>query len=245
MASARYTRNINPEELQNTTQSTQPMSRQKKWENFWFYYKWHVLGGVLAVVLVCMFVKDVFFQTKADYTIGVLTRTELPYGVAEQLQQGFETLLDDANGDGTVSVLVSEYVIAGENAVDAQTQMAAVTRLMGDMESGQVMLFLTDDPAYFEDLYGIFAYNDGTTPTEGEAVDWARMGVSWADCPALSAVDWGEITLLDGTDYGAVQAYMNNFTFLLRMYEGSGLEGKQSAQQAHQRAAEMLRDWMA
>ena len=32
---------------------------------------------------------------------------------------------------------------------------------------------------YFQEQYMLFAYNDGTSPAEGEKPDYARMGVRW------------------------------------------------------------------
>lgn len=242
MASYQYTRNITPDPPE---PPPEPMTRQKKWENFWFYYKWHVIVGAVVLLMVGMLVKDVVFQTQPDYTIAVLTRSAMPTSVAQNLQAGLAPLCDDRNGDGKVTVQVLEYVIDNETTADPQTQMANVTKLMGDVQTGESMLFLTNDVDYFEKQYAIFAYNDGQTPPENETPDAARLGVAWKDCHALASLDLGAITLTDGTQQGAVQDYLQNFTLLRRVYTGTKIDGDKKAAPYYQSAVALFSQWTA
>ena len=209
MASARYTLNIKPDAPE---EPPKPMTRRQKWDNFWFYHKWHVIIGVAAALMAGLLVKDVVTKVEPDYTIGVLTTQSLPYSADETLGEKLATLCDDRNGDGKVEVQVLEYWIT-EDAIDPNTQMAMITKLMGDMQTGESMLFLTDDVAVFEEKYGIFAYNDGTAPEDFENADITGMGVAWEDCPALTALELGEYqgqTLMDDST-GSSQEYLKKF----------------------------------
>ena len=53
MASYRYTRNITPQDERPPEPPAPPKGR-KKWENFWFYHKWHILAA-LGVALLAVF----------------------------------------------------------------------------------------------------------------------------------------------------------------------------------------------
>ena len=46
----------------------------------------------------------------------------------------------------------------------SNVQMANITKLSGDIDGGESMLFLVDDMEYFQEQYMLFAYNDGTSP---------------------------------------------------------------------------------
>ena len=178
MASPRYTLNIKPEDLQ-PEQPKHEMTGKEKRENFWFYHKWHVIVGIVAALMVFSFVWEIATQVHPDYTIGILTTTGVPMGTGEALAEQLKPYFDDRNGDGEVVVSVMEYTIGkdADSIADPNVQMANITKLSGDIDGGESMLFLVDDMEYFQEQYMLFAYNDGTSPAEGEKPDCARMGV--------------------------------------------------------------------
>ena len=36
--------------------------KQKKWENYWYYYKWHTIVGIVALLVIAYTVYDKFFD---------------------------------------------------------------------------------------------------------------------------------------------------------------------------------------
>ncbi|MEG2931290.1 MAG: hypothetical protein RR825_05840 [Ruthenibacterium sp.] len=240
MASARYTRNI----TQNAPEAPHVMTRKEKAENFWYYYKWHCLGGALALLLVGMFVHDMVTQVDADYQIAVLNTTPLQEESILALQENLTQFADDRNGDGKIIVEMQQYTLAagapatGTNSgvsaaadanatMDAYTQMTGATRLMADAQVGTSMLFLTDRLEAFQQSEGLFAYNDGTAPPQGAAVDYTRMGVKWTGCPKLTGLPLGEEKTFDGTVVGTVQERMTDYVLVKRIFDGSAIEKKE------------------
>lgn len=234
MASARYTLNIPPEQPE---EPKHEMTRKEKIDNFFFYYKWHLVAAAVALVLIGMFVHDLVSQVDADYTIGILSDYSLPAGVADGVQEQLVAFCDDRNGDGRVVVQLAEYTLPHDAAAedsDPQTRMANVTRLMADTSSGTCMLFLTKYPAEYQAQYGIFAYNDGTAPVEGETPDAARFGVKWADCPALTSLPLGEATYFSGESVGSVQEFLSDYKLLRRVGEGIDADKDEKKQQYYE-----------
>ena len=92
MASARYTLNITPDAPE---KPSGPMTPRQKWDNFWFYHKWHVVVGVVVALLVGLMIRDVVTNTEPDYTIGVLTSQSLPYDAELTLAEKLTPLCDD------------------------------------------------------------------------------------------------------------------------------------------------------
>ena len=231
MASARYTLNIKPEDVQPDAPPREMTPKEKR-ENFWFYHKWHVIGGAVACVVVFSLIWEIVSQVKPDYTIGLLSSNGVPAGIGEVLGEQLTPYFDDRNGDGKVVVRVMEYTVArGEtlNGIDPNVQMANTTKLMGDLDAGDSMLFLTDDLEYFEESYLLFAYNDGSVPEEDVQPDYSRMGVRWGDCPTLTALELGsaeDFAGVAGIDY---QDFLQDFQLVQRFIDGTKLENNKDA----------------
>ena len=231
MASARYTLNIKPEDVQPDAPQRELTPKDKR-ENFWFYYKWHVIGGAIACAVVFFMIWEIVSQVKPDYTIGILSSNVVPVGIGEVLGERLTPYFDDRNGDGKVVVRVMEYTVAhGEalNSADPNVQTANTTKLMGDLDAGESMLFLMDDLEYFEEQYFLLAYNDGSVPEEGVRPDYSRMGVRWGDCPTLTALELGsaeDFAGVAGIDY---QDFLQDFQLVQRFIDGTKLENNKDA----------------
>ena len=83
--------------------------KKKKWDNFWYYYKYHVLAGAFILFCIIIFVKDMRGKVSYDYTVAFLGE----YGIAQEdstkLQKWFEEHAEDLNGDGEVHVQIADY----------------------------------------------------------------------------------------------------------------------------------------
>ena len=190
---------------------------KKQWENVVYYHKWHMVAGVFALVLAWMLVSDFYEMRRSpDYQIGLLVREAAPTGLTDELELGFESILDDRNGDGTVSVNVIEYVLDFEDQdpkslQDIYGQSSNVVAFTGDYKSQQCMLYLCKDVAYFQEAFGVFANNDGSTEVALSDATMQQLGFRWDSCDPLrnlpmSAIGVGE----------SAQAYMKDFRLLLR-----------------------------
>lgn len=208
-------------------------TKKEQRQNWWLYHKWIVLGCVLAAVLVGMMIKDIAFQVKPDYQIAWVGQSELPEDTSAALTSAFQNLCDDRNGDGQVVVQLNQFTVSfsetstGESAdtaeadaavsdaatgeaagtdmsMDANMQMAGVTKMSADMSSTDgSYIYIIQNPDGFQRYTSILQYLDGTQPDrEEEATDWENMVYRWSDCPALTALDLGtcsNYTKDDGT----------------------------------------------
>lgn len=155
------------------------MTTAQKLSNFWFYYKWWLLGGAFALLMAAMFFRDMRANVKPDYTIGVLT----PQGVWEKKLKSLEAdilpYIDDRNGDGKVTVYLAPYTITvdGNEPADPMMQAASMTRLSGDIQMGESILILTNAVEEYQKALNIFCYNDGSLPAQEADIDYTKMGV--------------------------------------------------------------------
>ncbi|MDR1060832.1 MAG: hypothetical protein LBL83_06410 [Clostridiales bacterium] len=82
-----------------------PLSpKRKKWDNYWYHYKWHTIGGAALAVLVIYFVQSVVFQVKPDITIVFASSAYVPQESIDALCAAVESGISDRNGDGKVLV---------------------------------------------------------------------------------------------------------------------------------------------
>lgn len=132
------------------------------WENFWYYYKYHVLAALFAALMIGMFIKDKISQIHYDYRVAVLTEQAMGEEVLTTLQESFEAVALDLEKDGKVQIEIMNYVTSKGEAMNPQLEMANQTKLIGDLEAGDSMIFLYSDEIY--EVYkseGIFDVEEG------------------------------------------------------------------------------------
>ena len=133
--------------------------KKKKWDNFWYYYKYHVLAGAFILFCIIIFVKDMRGKVSYDYTVAFLGE----YGIAQEdstkLQKWFEEHAEDLNGDGEVHMQIADYSMPSDDSetVDPHMVMASQTKLTVDMQEGTSMIYFVSQGNYdkFKDM-GVF-----------------------------------------------------------------------------------------
>ena len=123
---------------------------RKKLDNFWYYYKYHVLIGAFVLCMLIVFVKDMLEKVDYDYEIGFVTDYIMTEEEISALQQVFEQDAEDLNGDGEIHVAVYNYTWPDENqeGYDMQLFMAGQTRFTVDMQEGTSMIFFISPVNY-------------------------------------------------------------------------------------------------
>ena len=149
MARDRYLWNAGEETINDPRfEIKKPDTPKSKWENFWFYHKWHVFATIAAVFIVGTLVYDIATKVDPDYQVALLTQKSYPQEMLNQLSEEMSKYGYDLNGDGNVIVQINSYVLAQEDEsasesenleeameqqIDPYTQMASVTRFSVDL----------------------------------------------------------------------------------------------------------------
>ncbi|MEG2770538.1 MAG: hypothetical protein RR902_06925, partial [Oscillospiraceae bacterium] len=71
MASARYTRNINPEDILPDEQRI--LTKKEKLENFWYYHKWHLILGTAAIITFIAIIVSIITTVTPDFEVAIIT----------------------------------------------------------------------------------------------------------------------------------------------------------------------------
>lgn len=166
----------------------------KKWGNWWYYYKWYVICGILVLGILIHVSGDALgLWTKApDFQVAYIGKTTLPDDTVSSLEQAFASLASDFNRDGEIIVRINQYVDGMENAdVDsAYYEYASEITLIGDISNCDSYFFLMDDPDLFQREYQLLASPDGSCPASADYSTKDKV-ILWADCPAFSKMELG------------------------------------------------------
>lgn len=189
MASKEYrdwiARDVKKEEERELT----PKERRRNW---WYYYKCWVLGGiVLLVILIQLAISALGIgKTYPDYQIAYVGSYPLPDATAQAVCAAMESLGEDLNGDGSVTVQLNQYA-----AGSAEALAAAEVRLMVDLSECESYFLLLEDPDEFQRKQQCLALPDGGCPDVYDLTGMDKV-FRWDALPALSSQALGQYEAL-------------------------------------------------
>ena len=200
-------------------------TRRQRLEN-WFYYNklWLLVGLVLLWIIGSMLWNVLGIgQVRPDYRIAYVGRLKLPDDCVDALERELATLAEDCNGDGTVTVVVTQYVTTSDN--DLENQMysyGSQISILADITEGESHFFLLEDPVDFQLSFQVLANLDGSIPAEDDFEALNKV-FRWAACPTLASLELGtyEDSYLDITETGEIQDLLKDFYLGQRYYVGN------------------------
>ncbi len=114
MARERYLVGVSEEELTYQPSPLPPMTPKGKLQNLWYHYKWGIIGGIFAVIVLTVFIVQTVTREEADHYICMATMSYIPDGIIAEMEQTLETYATDLNGDGEVRVSIQNLNISLE-----------------------------------------------------------------------------------------------------------------------------------
>ena len=121
---------------------------RKKIDNFWYYYKIHVLVVVFILLVASVFIKDIVTKVDYDYSVAFVTEEMMTNEEISSIQSVFEREAEDLNGDGEIHVEVQNYTIPQGDSADPQLVAAGQTKLTVDIQEGTSMIFFLSPGCY-------------------------------------------------------------------------------------------------
>lgn len=168
--------------------------KKKKWKNWWYYYKWYVICGILFLGIVIHLTGNALgLWTKSpDVQIAYVGASLLPEDTVSALETAFASIVSDFNNDGEIIVQINQYVEGAPNA-DADTayyEYASEITLISDISNCDSYFFLMDNPELFQQKFQLLASFDGKCPDEGDYSVQDKI-IPWSDCSVLSGQNLG------------------------------------------------------
>ena len=113
---------------------------EKKAKNFFYYYKYHILGVIVAVIAIVLTVRSCVTRVDPDFTtafIGQINFTE-----TDKLKEMIRTEIPEIKEPGFDGAFVSE------ESSDAQMEYAMNMKAAVLFAAGDVDVFITDQPTF-------------------------------------------------------------------------------------------------
>ncbi|MFA5659161.1 MAG: hypothetical protein WC900_07740 [Oscillospiraceae bacterium] len=116
---------------------------KKAIENFFYHYKWHFIAITFMTVFVTLFIVDMLTKVDPDIRVIYLPCNELNNHL-DKLEDYFEEIADDINGDGKVYVEIIAIPVGVEN-YNPLNDVANQTKLAAESQSGATMIYISDE----------------------------------------------------------------------------------------------------
>lgn len=124
-----------------------PLTASEKLKNFWFYYKYYVLGTIFLAFVLTIGIAQCANREKYDTEVVLFTYNAYTSGQIEALEEQLELYGEDTNGDGEVNVQVIDCSYGKNETVDQQNaKRSKLTALIA--ADSDALLFITDEDSF-------------------------------------------------------------------------------------------------
>lgn len=176
------------------------------WEYFWEYYKWHVLGTLLAVILVFVWVYQCTHKPKYDLTMVYASHQMRSEAEQVKISTLAEEYIIDADGNGKNQVVFQPLIFsdgAGSEEFDNAIQTKLDLTFLDDynfiylMDEIEARLYMNrnDVAGMFDD---VSTYLPNTTAKSLQGENGVTYAVSLADSKLLkdNKIDSNDLYLM-------------------------------------------------
>ena len=217
-------------------EQSEPKSFKEKLANYWYYYKWHTIIGAFILFVLAFGFAQCATKESPDYTVITAFDKYVPSEITDAIEGELEKYGEDINGDGKTIVHIYDV----STSTDRDTQIAQSTKLMSEMQRGEVMLLIVDD-VYFDRLAALDVFdtnNDIFTDKDGRAVNLLNSNMTDIINDAyaeLSVNIYGE----------KVDFISNNYYIAKRVVSGTSFENNEKSVKSEQENLKLLKKFLA
>ncbi len=201
------------------SEEAHPLTTSEKIKNFWDYHKWHVLGVILAIVLVVFSVSECVNRVEPDVNVVLFSYKGMVEEQVEMLIDYMENVCEDVNGDGQIRVGIINCSYNKSND-DKQYEYTVLNKLQATLAADdEAMLFVTD-----KESYQYFLSDD------------SMKGLFTSE-PIVFSKDFCERVADEDEEF-----YAEHLQISCRTYYGTVLEGKKNAEERYKASQKIIED---
>ncbi|MBQ6823665.1 MAG: hypothetical protein IJP27_03340 [Clostridia bacterium] len=199
---------------------------REKIENFWYYYKWYVIGGIVLLITLIVGVRSCTLKKNPDLYVLYAVDTSPNALVVEELGAWLGTMTEDLNEDGeTTAKVMATTTIDQWNGYNTAAMLVQAN-------SGQAVLYILT-----ENTYKTLSENGMLQQLSGESP------YLQGDRYALSAS--GVLDAVPGIAYETETGESPTYYLAIRKVAGTTHEGKQDYMDQERLAKAMLQKLIA
>lgn len=130
------------DEINRETRKLKDMPPKKKAEYIWEYYKFHIIGGIAAIILITTFVRDWRINRRPVYLDMIVINSDIAYSENNIIKDDYVKYAD-VDMDAYNLSIDTGFVIS-DSAMD-QMSMANTEKIMALFAAGNIDLLLGPD----------------------------------------------------------------------------------------------------
>lgn len=183
----------------------------KKWDNYWYYHKWHTLFAVFIAIVILFGVVQCSSVVKPDLIVAMVTTgTQLDQTTKTSIEQNMTKYVGDVNKDGKTIVSIRTFYLSPK--LGQQIDYTMAQKLMGEMETGDCMLFMVDDGG-FKYLQNIKVLQKMSDALPGaKTTDGCRIAIK-------------DLSSFHGQPFSR---QTNDMAFTVRVFKGTTIDNKKN-----------------
>ena len=125
-----------------------PKTPKEKWDNFWFQYKWYVIGIVAVTVILAVLITQCATRIKYDYKVVYFSYSAVIDEHTAKIADYLKPYAEDTNGDGEVNIQVINVSFSNKSG-DSQYRYSMLTKLQALLTGDEnAILYITDSESY-------------------------------------------------------------------------------------------------
>ena len=122
------------------------------WSHYWYYYKFHFIAIVCAIIMVASFIHHIVTEIHYDLKVQVIASTPILDESIELLNKKISELSADVNENGKVETIVYHQPLLDTSPQNAEYLSAIGTKIMADLTIGDHYIYVGDKA--FVENYG-------------------------------------------------------------------------------------------
>lgn len=119
---------------------------KKRLENFWYYYRWALIGGIFLIVVLCFTISECAKRIPEDLTVSYYSESAISQEVVSRMQTLFGACVEDLDGD--MQKYVSLSPISGKIEEMSEQAMAVQQKFQVELAAGASAAFVFDQGYY-------------------------------------------------------------------------------------------------
>lgn len=125
---------------------TKQLKGKEKWRNFWYYYRYHILVLVFAVIILSYTLTDCVNKTKYDLSVSCYSATVIDSTDLTPITGEFEKIISDIDGNGEINTDI--FVSLASLTNPSEQSQAVIMKLSAELAGGDSFGYILDEEFY-------------------------------------------------------------------------------------------------
>ncbi len=126
---------------------------KKRLENFWYYYRWALIGGIFLIVVLAFTISECAKRIPEDLTVSYYSESAISQEVVSRMQTVFGASVEDLDGD--MQKYVSLSPVSGKIDEMSEQAMAVQQKFQVELAAGSASAYVFDQ-GYFDRLTNFY-----------------------------------------------------------------------------------------